>query len=132
MKKLIIHIEYDEDELVEHDFVERIDKVLTDLRQCPDTAPEHLGHPDDQFDMGWRYFPSLEEAKAWEDHGYPSDCETCGGGDDEDVVASGGFEIDAEGVVDPNTCLLEHDPRANVDLATGCTPHGHDPAIVSA
>ena len=53
MKKLIVHIEYEGDEIGEHRLKEALDNALTPLRERG-------------FDLGWRYFQSLDGAIEWE------------------------------------------------------------------
>lgn len=51
MERLIVHIEFDADEVPEDWIKDRIDDILS---QAVEDA------------LGWRYFDSLEEAMAWE------------------------------------------------------------------
>lgn len=56
MKKLIVHIEYDPNEIDEHTLVQLLDDTLSPARE----------HNTGEIDLGWRYFKSLDDAAAWE------------------------------------------------------------------
>ena len=55
MQTLIVHIEFDGQEITREQLEERIDAALPD----PDRR--------DVQDIGWRFFSSLGEAEAWEE-----------------------------------------------------------------
>lgn len=56
MKKLIVHIEYEEGETDTLNIQEALDLALDQMRR----------KFEEKRDIGWRYFESLDEAMEWE------------------------------------------------------------------
>ena len=84
MEKLIVHVEFD-----------GVDSVVVDEQVY--MALSRIRETIEGVDIGWRYFKSLEEAKDWEDNGFPEktdddedSCPHCEGETQTGIVAEDG------------------------------------------